>query len=252
MNATVPAAVLPCFLSGLPPRANGRKRSGMTTEVHADLTIVTPPNGAAGAAAGSTSESAVAAAIGAPPEHPVPRPRATGAPHRERKPQTPPVGATVKADTEGAPTDFAALKLEAERAFARAAQADVALRNAARAEEASLIKRLAEVRAILGTPETPESRDAWTPRRRKAAATASTKAATGEKRARRSSDDLAKTLATVVAAVKKAGKDGARADTIREATGLDRSALPRVLRMGVTSKVLKTHGKKRGTLYFAR
>ena len=68
---------------------------------------------------------------------------------------------------------------------------------------------------------------------------------------RRSSADVAKTLAKVVAAV-KGSRVGLRAEQIRKALKLDRRELPRVLKEGVASRVLRSKGQKRATTYYAR
>ena len=57
---------------------------------------------------------------------------------------------------------------------------------------------------------------------------------------------------TYLEAVKAAGAEGLRAEHIREKLNLDRRELPRLLRMGTTSKRLKSKGEKRGKSYFAR
>jgi hypothetical protein len=68
---------------------------------------------------------------------------------------------------------------------------------------------------------------------------------------RRSSEDVARTLAKVVATV-KASKLGMRAEQIRKTLKLDRRELPRVLHEGLASKVLRSRGHKRATTYFVR
>jgi hypothetical protein len=70
--------------------------------------------------------------------------------------------------------------------------------------------------------------------------------------ARRSTADLKAQLDAIVKAVKAAGAEGLRAEHIRAKLMLDRRELPRLLRMGRTSKRLKVVGKKRGACYFAR
>jgi hypothetical protein len=68
--------------------------------------------------------------------------------------------------------------------------------------------------------------------------------------ARRSADDIAKTLEKVVAAV-KASKTGLRSEEIKKALGLDRREVPRILKTAVQSKKLKAKGQKRATTYSA-
>jgi hypothetical protein len=66
--------------------------------------------------------------------------------------------------------------------------------------------------------------------------------------ARRSPDDIAKTLDQVVALVKKS-KTGLRSEEIRKALALDVREVPRVLKQGVSAKKLKAKGQKRATRY---
>ncbi len=68
--------------------------------------------------------------------------------------------------------------------------------------------------------------------------------------ARRSPEDIAKTLAAVVALV-KGRKAGMRAEEIRTALKLDRREVPGVLKAGLASKKLRSKGQKRGTVYQA-
>ena len=66
--------------------------------------------------------------------------------------------------------------------------------------------------------------------------------------ARRSPEDVAKTLGTVIALV-KGKKAGMRAEEIRNALKLDRREVPRVLKAGLSSKTLRSKGQKRATVY---
>lgn len=72
----------------------------------------------------------------------------------------------------------------------------------------------------------------------------------GGRLARRSPDDIAKALATVVTLV-KSSKGGLRSEQIREALKLDKRELPRVLYEGLRTKKLKSKGQKRATTYSA-
>ncbi len=68
---------------------------------------------------------------------------------------------------------------------------------------------------------------------------------------RRSSDDIAGALGSVVALVRK-HKDGLRAEEIRKALGMEAKEMPRILKEGLTSRRLRTRGQKRATTYFAK
>ena len=46
-------------------------------------------------------------------------------------------------------------------------------------------------------------------------------------------------------------KDGLRAEQIRVQLGMQAKELPRVMKEGVATKVLKSKGQKRATTYFA-
>jgi hypothetical protein len=67
---------------------------------------------------------------------------------------------------------------------------------------------------------------------------------------RRSAEDIASELAKIVALVKK-NKGGLRAEQIRAELGLQAKELPRVLKEGLSTKVLKSKGQKRATTYTA-
>jgi hypothetical protein len=67
---------------------------------------------------------------------------------------------------------------------------------------------------------------------------------------RRSAEDIAAALASIVALVKK-NRDGLRAEEIRANLGLEAKELPRVLKEGIATKKLRTKGQKRATTYFA-
>ena len=65
---------------------------------------------------------------------------------------------------------------------------------------------------------------------------------------RRSSDQIAKVLAQVVAAVKAKPM---RAEEIQKALHLDKRELPRVIAEGLKTEKLKKKGQKRATVYSA-
>ena len=68
---------------------------------------------------------------------------------------------------------------------------------------------------------------------------------------RRSAEDIAEILDSVVTLVKKHG-DGLRAEQIRAELGMQAKELPRVLKEGLASKKLRSKGQKRATTYYAR
>jgi hypothetical protein len=68
---------------------------------------------------------------------------------------------------------------------------------------------------------------------------------------RRSAEDIGKVLDQVVAVVKKQ-KDGMRAEDIKKALDLDVREMPRVLKVGLAKKRLRSKGQKRATTYYAR
>jgi hypothetical protein len=67
---------------------------------------------------------------------------------------------------------------------------------------------------------------------------------------RRSPGDIAKALAQVVSLV-KTKKGGLRAEQIRAALKMESKEMPRVLKEGLSKKVLKSRGQKRSTTYSA-
>ena len=69
---------------------------------------------------------------------------------------------------------------------------------------------------------------------------------------RRSQEQIAATLAKVVAAVKATRGKGLRAEEVRKVLGLDVREVPRVLKEGLKTKKLKAKGRKRATVYTAR
>jgi hypothetical protein len=72
----------------------------------------------------------------------------------------------------------------------------------------------------------------------------------GGRLARRSPDDIAKTLASIVSLL-KGKKAGLRSEQIRDALELDKREIPRVLKMGLAKKAIRSKGQKRSTTYFA-
>jgi hypothetical protein len=69
--------------------------------------------------------------------------------------------------------------------------------------------------------------------------------------ARRSPEQISKAVDQVVALVRKS-KTGLRSEEIKQALGLDRRELPRVLHEGLAKKKLRSKGAKRATRYFTR
>jgi hypothetical protein len=74
----------------------------------------------------------------------------------------------------------------------------------------------------------------------------------GGRLARRAPGDIENTLGMVVAMLKATPVEGARSEEIRSFLKLDKRELPRVLKMGLEKKVLKSKGQKRATRYFAK
>jgi hypothetical protein len=67
--------------------------------------------------------------------------------------------------------------------------------------------------------------------------------------ARRSPEDIAKTLAQVVSLV-KGKKEGLSSEQIQKSLRLDRREVPRILSTGLAKKSLSKKGQKRATRYF--
>ena len=89
------------------------------------------------------------------------------------------------------------------------------------------------------------------PRKHSAAPSAPTRRASSSRRlARRSSNELAKTVEKIVALV-KANKKGINAEGIRAALKVPRKVLPRPMQMALDSKKIRKKGRKRATMYFA-
>jgi hypothetical protein len=72
----------------------------------------------------------------------------------------------------------------------------------------------------------------------------------GGRLARRSPEEIAKTLARIVGLV-KGSKNGLRSEEIRKNLKLDVREMPRVLQEGLKTKKLKSKGQKRATQYSA-
>ena len=109
-------------------------------------------------------------------------------------------------------------------------------------QSASLEELLGEVGGVRRGPGRPNGSTAATP-----------KAKGGRKSgrlARRSADDIAKTLERVVSLVKR-HKQGMRAEQIRSVLRMQAKEMPRVLKEGLSKKLLKSKGQKRATTYFA-
>ena len=66
----------------------------------------------------------------------------------------------------------------------------------------------------------------------------------------RGPEDIAKALDQVIALVKK-HKAGLRAEQVRAKLGMQAKEMPRILKEGLSKKVLKSKGQKRATTYFA-
>jgi hypothetical protein len=66
---------------------------------------------------------------------------------------------------------------------------------------------------------------------------------------RRSPEDIAKALGQVVSLVKR-HREGLRAEQIRSELGLQAKEMPRILKEGLETRVLKSKGQKRATTYF--
>jgi len=67
---------------------------------------------------------------------------------------------------------------------------------------------------------------------------------------RRSAEDIADALGSVVALLKK-NKTGLRAEQIREQLAMQAKEMPRVLKEGLAKRSLRSKGRKRATTYFA-
>jgi hypothetical protein len=68
---------------------------------------------------------------------------------------------------------------------------------------------------------------------------------------RRSADEIQAALGKIVSLLQK-HKDGLRAEEIRSNLGMQAKEMPRILKEGLASKVLRSKGQKRATTYFAK
>ncbi len=68
---------------------------------------------------------------------------------------------------------------------------------------------------------------------------------------RRSAEDIKTGLGTIVGLLQK-HKDGLRAEQIRSTLGLQSKEMPRILKEGISTRVLRTKGQKRATTYFLK
>lgn len=88
------------------------------------------------------------------------------------------------------------------------------------------------------------------PRKHFAAPSAPAHRGSSRRLARRSTNELAKTVDKIVAIV-KANKKGINAEGIRAALKVPRKVLPRPMQMALDSKKIRKKGRKRATMYFA-
>lgn len=86
----------------------------------------------------------------------------------------------------------------------------------------------------------------------KVATVKTSKTSKGGRLARRSLEDIDAMAKSIVNIVRSAGKDGMRAEVIREKLGIDRKELPRPLAQALKAGWLKTTGQKRATTYFVK
>lgn len=68
---------------------------------------------------------------------------------------------------------------------------------------------------------------------------------------RRSADEIKAGLGTIVSLLQK-HKEGLRAEQIRSSLGLQSKEMPRILKEGISTRVLRSKGQKRATTYFAK
>ena len=68
---------------------------------------------------------------------------------------------------------------------------------------------------------------------------------------RRSAEEIKAGLGTIVTLLQK-HKDGLRAEQIRSTLGLQSKEMPRILKEGISTRVLRSKGQKRATTYFAK
>jgi hypothetical protein len=70
------------------------------------------------------------------------------------------------------------------------------------------------------------------------------------KRIRRTEADIGKLVATIAAAVKKAGADGIRAEDLRKKLGVEKKYLPKPIAVALSQKLFRKKGEKRTTTYY--
>jgi hypothetical protein len=70
------------------------------------------------------------------------------------------------------------------------------------------------------------------------------------RRVRRSAEDIANLVPTIVAAVKKAGVDGVRAEVLNKSLGIDKTQLYKPIELALKQKLFRVRGSKRTTTYF--
>jgi len=104
------------------------------------------------------------------------------------------------------------------------------------------------LRRASGRPRSATTRTTPTTARASAPAKPAVKTK-GGRLARRTPEQIAKTLSSIVALV-RTKKAGLRSEQIRAALKLDKREMPRVLGEGLAKKVLKSKGHKRATTYF--
>jgi hypothetical protein len=68
---------------------------------------------------------------------------------------------------------------------------------------------------------------------------------------RRSPDEIKAGLGAIVGLLQK-HKEGLRAEQIRSNLGLQSKEMPRILKEGISTRVLRSKGQKRATTYFAK
>ncbi len=85
----------------------------------------------------------------------------------------------------------------------------------------------------------------------RAAATAPRRARSPGRLPRRSVEDIKTGLGTIVTLLQK-HKDGMRAEQIRSTLGLQSKEMPRILKEGISTRVLRSKGQKRATTYFLK
>jgi len=96
----------------------------------------------------------------------------------------------------------------------------------------------------------PVARPAAAPSAKAATPAAKSKRTADGRLARRSPADIARALERVLTHL-KANKSGLRSEQIRDNLKMDKKEMPRVLKEGLTKKVLRSKGLKRSTVYSA-